>query len=139
MIMGFLGRGRAAGPARSRCADGVTSRLRRRRDRGRRRRAALPQPNPPDGLLVGSTTAAMAAVAGAERSGMRPRPGFRRGRERGRSPFLRRFRQEIIVIREDVGRAGEFLARALVAAIERRAPEHGQGLDSAGQGAKRAD
>jgi LacI family transcriptional regulator len=27
-------------------------------------------PNPPDGILVGSTTAAMAAIAGAERAGM---------------------------------------------------------------------
>lgn len=77
------------------------------------------QPDPPDGILVGSTTAGMAAIAGAEAA----------GRVLGRDfdlvakeaiALLRRFRREIIIVNEDVGRAGEFLARALVAAIEKR-------------------
>jgi LacI family transcriptional regulator len=84
--------------------------------------------NPPDGLLLGSTTAAMAAIAGVERS----------GRVLGRDfdvvakeaiPILRRFRQDILIIREDVGRAGDFLARALVAAIEKRDWADWQGLE----------
>jgi LacI family transcriptional regulator len=81
--------------------------------------ARFQQPDPPDGLLVGSTTAGMAAIAGAEET----------GRILGRDfdvvakeaiALLRRFRREIIIVREDVGRAGEFLARALVADIEKR-------------------
>jgi LacI family transcriptional regulator len=89
-------------------------------------------PNPPDGILVGSTTAAMSAIAGVERSG-----GIL-----GRSfdvvakeaiPVLRRFRRETIIIKEDVGRAGEFLARALVAEIEKRTPDQRQGLETPGK------
>jgi LacI family transcriptional regulator len=85
-------------------------------------------PNPPDGILVGSTTAAMSSIAGAERS----------GRVLGRDfdvvakeaiAVLRRFRRETIIIKEDVGRAGEFLARALVAEIEKRPTEARQGLE----------
>jgi LacI family transcriptional regulator len=90
--------------------------------------ARFAQPDPPDGLLLGSTTAAMAAIAGAERS----------GRVLGRDfdvvakeavPMLRRFRQDILIIREDVGRAGEFLARALVAEIDKRDWPERQGLE----------
>ena len=44
--------------------------------------------------------------------------------------FLHRFRKEIIVVEKIVNRAGSFLARALMAAIEPRAPERGQFLDS---------
>ena len=33
------------------------------------------------------------------------------------------------MVPEDVGRAGAFLAGAVMAAIERRAPEDGQGLE----------
>jgi len=89
-------------------------------------------PSPPDGLLVGSTTAAMAAVNGAERAGLRIGKDFDVVAKEAIS-FLRRFRKEIIVVHEDVGRAGDFLARALMAAIERRAPEHGQFLDKPDQ------
>ncbi len=83
----------------------------------------------PDGLLVGSTTAAMATVSGGERSTMRI------GRDydlvaKEAIRFLHRFRPEIIVVQEDVNRAGAFLAGAVMAAIERRAPELGQFLDT---------
>lgn len=90
--------------------------------------ARFAQPNPPDGILVGSTTAAMATIAGVERS----------GRVLGRDfdvvakeaiAVLRRFRQDILIVREDVGRAGEFLARALLAAIEKRDWTDWQGLE----------
>jgi LacI family transcriptional regulator len=85
-------------------------------------------PNPPDGILVGSTTAAMSAIYGAERT----------GRVLGRDfdvvakeaiAVLRRFREDIIIVPEDVGRAGDFLARALVATIEKRDPVDRQGLE----------
>ncbi|WP_309666906.1 LacI family DNA-binding transcriptional regulator [Tabrizicola sp.] len=85
-------------------------------------------PNPPDGILVGSTTAAMAAVNGAERAGLRMGTDFDLVAKEAIS-FLRRFRKEILVVHEDVGRAGDFLARTLIAAIERRLAEDGQFLD----------
>jgi len=92
-------------------------------------RARFAAPDPPDGVLAGSTTAAMAAVAGAERSGRLIARDFDLvAKEAIR--FLHRFRPEIIVVHEDVGRAGDFLARALIAAIEHRAPEHGQFVDT---------
>ncbi len=90
--------------------------------------ARFSQPAPPDAILVGSTTAAMSSIAGAERT----------GRVLGRDfdvvakeaiPLLRRFRRDTIIIREDVGRAGEFLARALVAEIEKRPLQARQGLE----------
>ncbi len=88
--------------------------------------AALP---PVDGVVCGSTTAAMAAVAGAELMGLKI------GREfdvvaKEAIPFLQRFRREILVVPEDVTRAGSFLAQAVMAAIEKRAPEEGQGLET---------
>jgi LacI family transcriptional regulator len=85
-------------------------------------------PNAPDGILVGSTTAAMATIAGVEQS----------GRVLGRDfdvvakeaiAVLRRFRKDILIVREDVGRAGEFLARALVAEIDKRDWMARQGLE----------
>ncbi|HLQ20211.1 MAG TPA: transcriptional regulator, partial [Tabrizicola sp.] len=90
--------------------------------------ARFSQSNPPDGILVGSTTAAMATIAGAEAS----------GRVIGRDfdvvakeaiAVLRRFRRDILIVREDVGRAGEFLARALVAEIDKRDWTSRQGLE----------
>lgn len=86
----------------------------------------------PDGIVLGSTTAALAAVSATELSGMKlgqdidvvAKEAFQ---------FLRRFRREMIVVPEDVARAGDFLARAVVAAIERRAPEQGQMLEVPGE------
>ena len=85
-------------------------------------------PNPPDGLLVGSTTAAMSAVAGAEQSGRVLGQDFDAVAKEAIA-VLRRFRREIIIVREDVGRAGDFLAHALVAAIEKRPMAERQGLE----------
>jgi LacI family transcriptional regulator len=81
-----------------------------------------------DGIVCGSTTAAMAAVAGAENAGLRIGRDFDLVSKEAIS-FLHRFRREILVVKEDVGHAGTFIAQALMAAIERRAPEQGQFLE----------
>jgi LacI family transcriptional regulator len=86
------------------------------------------QANPPDGLLLGSTTAAMAAIAGVERTGQVLGRDFDVVAKEA-IPLLRRFRQDILIVREDVGRAGDFLARALVAEIEKRDWANRQGLE----------
>ncbi|MCU0909637.1 MAG: transcriptional regulator, partial [Rhodobacteraceae bacterium] len=44
-------------------------------------------------------------------------------------PFLSRLRRELLVVPEDVGRAGRFLARALVAAIQDPKAPPLEGLD----------
>ena len=81
-----------------------------------------------DGILTGSPSSAVAAVAGAERVGRSIGRDFDIVSKEA-NHFLHRFRKEIIVVEENVGRAGSFLTRALMAAIERRAPERGQFLD----------
>ena len=81
----------------------------------------------PDGVLVGSTTAAMAAVNGTERAGLVIGTDFDLVAKEAIS-FLRRFRKQILVVHEDVGRAGDFLARALISAIERQTTDTGQFL-----------
>ena len=73
--------------------------------------------NRPDGMVVGSTTAAMSAVTGAESLGLVIGRDFDLAAKEALN-FLFRFRREIIVLHEDVGKAGDFLARALMAAIE---------------------
>lgn len=90
-----------------------------------RRMALHPRP---DGFIAGSTTGAMAAVSGAERAGLRLGVDFDVAAKEA-IPFLHRFRPGVIVVREDVGRAGGFLARALMEVIEGRVPAQGQGLD----------
>ena len=80
------------------------------------------------GILTGSPSSAVAAVAGAERVGRSIGRDFDIVSKEA-NHFLHRFRKEIIVVEENVGRAGSFLTRALMAAIERRAPERGQFLD----------
>ena len=85
-------------------------------------------PNPPDGMLIGSTTGAMAAIAGAERTGRRIGTDFDLVTKEA-IPLLRRFRRETLIVRENVSRAGDFLARALVAEIEKRTPDQRQALE----------
>lgn len=77
----------------------------------------LSQPDAPDGMVVGSTTAAMAAITGAESLGLQIGTDFDLAAKEALN-FLFRFRREIIVLHEDVGKAGDYLARALMAAIE---------------------
>jgi LacI family transcriptional regulator len=81
-----------------------------------------------DGILTGSPSAAVACVAGAEKAGRIIGRDFDIVSKEANS-FLHRFRKEIIVVKEDMSHAGGFLMRALMAAIERRAPEQGQFLD----------
>ena len=82
----------------------------------------------PDAIIAGSTTGAIAAVAGAEGAGLRIGQDFDVvSKEAIR--LLHRFRKQMIVVNEDVARAGNFLARAVVAAIEGRAPDQGQALE----------
>jgi LacI family transcriptional regulator len=74
-----------------------------------------------DGLVVGSTTAAMASVAGAEGRGLRIGTDFDLvAKEAIR--FLNLFRREMIVLNEDVSQAGTFLARAVMDVIEGKQP-----------------
>ena len=76
-----------------------------------------------------SPEALTAASGGAERTGAVIGRDFDAvGKEA--IPFLVRFRKELIVMHEDVSRAGHFLAKAIIAAIERRAPEQAQFLDT---------
>ena len=85
-------------------------------------------PNRPDGLVVGSTTAAMSAITGAESLGLTIGTDFDLAAKEALN-FLFRFRREIIVLHEDVGKAGDFLARALMAAIEDNTTAPRQFLD----------
>ena len=88
----------------------------------------MTQANRPDGVVVGSTTAAMAAITGAESLGLRIGTDFDLAAKEALN-FLFRFRREIIVLHEDVGKAGDFLARALMSAIERNDTAPRQFLD----------
>lgn len=90
--------------------------------------ALLSGPDRPDGIVVGSTTAAMTTVAAGEMAGLVLGRDFDVGAKEA-IPILRRFRKDIIVVREDVGRAGDFIARAVMAAIENRDAASLQGLD----------
>lgn len=82
----------------------------------------------PDGIICGSTTAAMAAVMGAEIAGLRIGAQFDVVSKEA-IPFLHRFRPEMIVLHEDVDRAGAHLARAIIAAIEHPETPVAQALD----------
>lgn len=86
------------------------------------------QPNRPDAIISGSTNGAMAAVAGVELAGLKLAQDVDIASKEA-IRFLHRFRKEMIVVQEDVARAGHFLARAIMAAIEGRAPDEGQGLE----------
>ncbi|PZQ95650.1 MAG: transcriptional regulator [Cereibacter sphaeroides] len=78
------------------------------------------QSDRPDGLIVASSQAAMAMVAGAELCQQHIGQDFDLvSKEAIR--FLSFFRREMIVMQEDVSRAGSFLAHAVVKAIERQA------------------
>jgi LacI family transcriptional regulator len=70
----------------------------------------------------------MSAIAGAEQSGGVLGQDFDVVAKEAIA-VLRRFRRDIIIVPEDVGRAGDFLAHALVAAIERRTLDQRQGLE----------
>jgi len=81
-------------------------------------RVLFSSPGRPDAVVVGSTTAAMATVAGAEDAGLRLGTEFDVAAKEA-IRFLALFRRDIIVLEENVSRAGTFLAQAVIAAIER--------------------
>jgi LacI family transcriptional regulator len=72
----------------------------------------------PDGVLLGSATASMAMVTGGESRGLVLGRDFDVG-TKDSVRFLRRFRAAMLVVHEDVGQAGDFLARAVMRAIDR--------------------
>jgi LacI family transcriptional regulator len=76
-------------------------------------------PERPDGVLLGSATSAMAMVTGGESCGLVLGRDFDVG-SKDAVRFLRRFRSELLVVHEDVAKAGDFLARAVMAAIDGR-------------------
>ena len=82
----------------------------------------------PDGIVVGSTTSAMCTVAAGEAAGLILRTDFDVASKEA-IPILGMFRPGMIVTFEDVGRAGDFLARAVMAAIENRGGPVMQALD----------
>ena len=81
--------------------------------------ALFAQPDRPDGVVLGSATAAMALVAGGEARGLVLGRDFDAG-TKDSVRFLRRFRADMLTVFEDVGRAGDFLARAVMASIAAR-------------------
>jgi len=73
----------------------------------------------PDGVVLGSATSSMAMVTGGETCGLVLGRDFDVA-TKDSVHFLRRFRSEMLVVHEDVAHAGDFLARAVMAAIEHR-------------------
>lgn len=126
MMAGFLAEAQALGVAarvvEGLCSDDPSDVI----ESGMRRLYA--EPNRPDGVISGSTTAAMTAVTAGESEGLvLGRDFFVAAKEA--IPILSRFRKEMIIVHEDVGCAGDFLARAVVAAIEDRDAPPMQALD----------
>jgi LacI family transcriptional regulator len=72
----------------------------------------------PDGVVLGSATASMALVTGGEDAGLVLGRDFDVG-TKDSVRFLRRFRRDMLVVHEDVANAADFLARAVMHAIER--------------------
>jgi LacI family transcriptional regulator len=73
----------------------------------------------PDGVVLGSATASMAMVTGGETCGLVLGRDFDVA-TKDSVHFLRRFRSAMLVVHEDVAQAGDFLARAVMDAIEHR-------------------
>ncbi len=70
-----------------------------------------------DGIICASTNAAMAATTAVETKG-RVIGGNIDVISKEALPFLQRFRKEILVVREDVTKAGDFLCRAIMQAVD---------------------
>jgi LacI family transcriptional regulator len=94
-------------------------------------RATLSRPDAPDGLLIPSAAAVMAAVAAAEDRGLVLGRDFDVAAKEA-IPFLRRFRRDILTLREDVQLAGDFVARALIHRIAHPSDPPMQYLDVPG-------
>ncbi len=126
MIKGFLSEAQALGIEAS-LVEGVCS-----DQSGAEIEAAMARvfarPDRPDGVVCGSTAAAMSASTAGEQNNLRLGVDFDVAAKEA-IPILKQFRKELIVTHEDVGRAGDFLARAVMAAIQDRAAPVLQGLD----------
>jgi LacI family transcriptional regulator len=91
-------------------------------------RQRLAQGLPVDGLICGSMTSTMAAVAGIEDQGLVLARDIDVFAKEG-APFLRLFRKDILTAKEDVGRAGTFIAQAAIKAINEPDAPPMQGLE----------
>lgn len=88
-------------------------------------------PDRPDGLLTGSASAAMAAIALLEAQGLEV------GKDvavatKDTSGFLREYRKDVIVFRENIRRAGGYIAEAIVRRIDQPELPPMQELDRPG-------
>lgn len=126
MMAGFLAEAQAQGVA-ARLVEGIDSDSPSQRVEAVMA-ALFAGPDRPDGVIAGSTTAAMSAVVAGEAAGLLLERDFDMASKEA-IPILARFRKGIIVVREDVGKAGDFIARAVMAAIEARDAPVMQGLD----------
>lgn len=86
----------------------------------------------PDGVICGSTSAAMALVAAFEQAGRQIGKDFDVVAKEA-IPVLQMFRPQIIALHEDVARAGEFLAQAAINAIRHPDEPPMQELDVPGE------
>jgi LacI family transcriptional regulator len=126
MVQGFLDETRTLGLT-GRVVDGITS------DTPSQKIQAVMTSlfagtDRPDGVIVGSTTSAMCTVAGAEAAGLTLSKDFDVAAKEA-IPILSLFRQGLIIASEDVGRAGDFLVGAVLAAVENRHGPAQQALD----------
>ena len=90
--------------------------------------ACLSRPNRPDAFIVPSAATSMALISGAEDVGLHIGRDFQLMSKEA-TPFLRRFRREIMTVSEDVSLAGAFLAQAILHRINHRHEPPMQRLD----------
>ncbi len=90
--------------------------------------ACLAGPDRPDAFIVPSASASMAVISAAEDLGLELGRDFDLMSKEA-TPFLRRFRRDILTVREDVRHAGSFLSRAIQHRIDHRNAPPMQRLD----------
>jgi len=83
--------------------------------------------SPPDGVIVGAASAALAAVASIDRVGMSPGVDYDLVAKEA-VEFLSLVNRNLIIFNENVSNAGAFLAHGLIGVIEGKGPIR-QGLD----------
>ena len=117
MITGFLDEVQKHG-IKGRVIEGINSDSSRQEIESAMKQV-FTEENRPDGVVVGSTTSAMCTVVAGEAAGLAFTQDFDVAAKEP-IPILGLFRPGMIVTHEDVGRAGDFLVRAVMAAIENR-------------------
>jgi len=90
--------------------------------------ACFAMPDAPDGLIVPSAAASMAVVSAAEDLGLELGHHFDLMSKEA-TPFLRRYRKNLLTVREDVSHAGAFLAQAIIHRIHHKDEPPMQRLD----------